>query len=474
MAAPVNLFNVGKSGLMVSKHSMHTTGHNIANVNTEGFSRQRVDQTAGPSIPSGKLSFGTGAWAKQISRVNDQYLDRRIEMETRSFGNLDEKSTYLHQAEQIFNESNSDGLNRLATRFFNEFRKLSTDPGNSAIRASVREASTQLVSDMRRMSGSIREVEKNIDDRISGYVREVNALAKEVRDLNDAITRAEGGGGSAPDLQDKRDLALKRLGAMGQISVSQDNNGRVVVTMEGHIPLVVGAEVNELSVLRTPPDPNTGKQEERLDIVLGDSNPPVYVTDKIKGGKLGGLLEVRDKDLVDAQGKIDYIAFSIAKGVNEIHRQGYGLDGLSGRNYFKEPLEIKRAAEMMEVSEDLNKNLDAIAAAKEPNSPGDNRIAIALSGLSSLKGVTDEHDSIIDTYNSMVSEVAVKTAAVEKARTFQRDVLSQLENVREGIVGVNLDEETTNLVQFQHAYAANAKVLQTADELTQTLLNAFR
>ena len=473
MGTPVNLFNIGKSGLMVSKHSMQATGHNIANVNTEGFSRQRVDQTTGPTIPAGKLTFGTGAWAKQVSRVNDQYLDRRIEMETRNFGNLDEKSTYLHQAEQIFNESNSDGLNRLATRFFNEFRKLSTDPGNTAIRASVREASTQLVADMRRMDGSIREVQKNIDDRISGYVREVNALAKEVRDLNDAITRAEAGGGNAPDLQDKRDLALKKLGAMGQISVSQDNSGRVVVTMEGHIPLVVGAEVNELSVLRTPADPTTGKQEERLDIVMGEKTP-VYFTEAIKHGKIGGLLEVRDKDLVDAKNKIDYIAYSLAKGVNEIHRQGYGLDGVSGRNYFKEPTEINRAAELMEISGELNANLDAIAAAKEPNSPGDNRIAVALSGLSSLRGVTDEHDSIIDTYNSMVSEVAVKTAAAEKALTFQRDVLSQLENVREGIVGVNLDEETTNLVQFQHAYAANAKVLQTADELTQTLLNAFK
>src|SRR5690606_22051508 len=151
MASPVNLFNIGKSGLMVSKHSMHTTGHNIANVNTEGFSRQRVDQAQDPTIPSGRLTFGTGAIAKQISRVNDQYLDRRIEMESRNYGNFEEKSTYLHQTEQIFNESNSDGLNRLATRFFNEFRKLSTDPGNAAIRASVREASTQLVADIRRM-----------------------------------------------------------------------------------------------------------------------------------------------------------------------------------------------------------------------------------------------------------------------------------------------------------------------------------
>ncbi len=473
MGSPVNLFNIGKSGLMVSKHSMQTTGHNIANVNTEGFSRQRVDQAQGPTIPAGRLTFGTGANAKQISRVNDQYLDRRIEMENRNFGNLQEKNTYLHQTEQIFNESNSDGLNRLATKFFNEFRKLSTDPGNAAIRASVREASTQLVSDIRRMDMELREVQKNIDDRVTGYVRDVNALGHEVRDLNDAIIRAEAGGGNAPDLQDKRDLALKKLGALGQVSVSYDNNGRFTVTMEGHIPLVVGTEVNELAVLRTPADPNTGKKEGRLDIVSA-TKTPVYYTDKIQHGKLGGLLEVRDKDIVDAQNKIDSVAYSIAKNVNEIHRQGYGLDGSTGRNFFKEPTEVARAAETMDIDSGISQSLDSIAAGKEPNSPGDNRIAVALSGLSSMKGLTGEHESIIDTYNAMVSDIAVKTAAADKAEIFQKDVLSQLENVRESIVGVSLDEETTNLVQFQHAYAANAKVLQTADEMQQTILNAFK
>ncbi len=474
MASSVSMFNIGKSGLMVSKQSMTTTGHNIANVNTEGFSRQNVDQTTGPTIPNGRLTFGTGAWAKGVTRTSDEYLERRIQGEHKNFANAEERDIYLHQTEQIFNESNNDGLNRLATRFFNEFRKLSTDPSNVAIRSSVREASMQLTSDLSRMDNELREVANNIDTRIEGYVRDLNALAVEVRDLNLAVERAELGGGTAPDLHDKRDLALKRLGAMADISSSRDNSGRVTVTLAGQVAIVAGENVNLLEVARTPPDPRTDKKEGHVDIYVREP-VPTKLTEKIKTGRLGGLLEVRDQDVGAARDKINKVAFIMAKEVNNLHRQGFGLDGVNGRNFFEEPTTQADAAQKIRLSGDITNNLDAIAAAKEPGGHGDNRMAVALSGIGDLRGTAgDAHSSILDVYNSMVSELAVKTSGTKKTLVFQKDVLSQLENVRESLVGVNLDEETANLVRFQHAYAANAKVLQVADDLMQTVLTTFK
>lgn len=474
MAGSVNMFNIGKSGLMVSKQAMTTTGHNISNVNTEGFSRQNVDQTAGPVIGNGRLTFGTGAWAKGVTRVSDEYLERRIQGESRNFANVEEKDLYLQQSEQIFNESNNDGLNRLSSRFFNEFRKLSTDPGNTAIRAAVRESATQLTGDIRRMQGELTEVSRNIDTRIEGYVREVNSLAKEIRDLNLLIEKTELGGGTAPDLHDKRDLALKKLGGLAEISTNRDQNGRVTVTMAGHAPIVVGEVVTELEVMRTPADPANGKKEGRLDIFVR-SPVPTKFTDRIKTGRLGGLLEVRDQDIAGAQDKIDQVAFLISKEVNNLHRQGFGLDGGSGRDFFAEPISMEGAAESIRISDAVESNLDAIAAAKDPVAQGDNRMAVALSGLGDLKGIAgDANSSILDTYNGMVSELAVKTGANKRSLVFQKDVLTQLENVRDGLVGVNLDEETANLVRFQHAYAASAKVLSVADELMQTVLGTFK
>lgn len=474
MSNPVNMFNIGKSGLMISKKSMTTTGHNIANVNTEGFSRQNVDQTAGPVIPAGKLTFGSGAWAKAVTRVSDEYLERRIQGEHKNFANVEEKDVYLQQTEQIFNESNNDGLNQLATRFFNEFRKLSSDPANTAVRASVREASAQLTADVNRMSNELKEVSRNIDARIEGYVRELNSLAHEVRDLNLLIEKAEMGGGTAADLLDKRDLALKKLGAMADISTSKDNNGRVTVTMGGHAPIVVGEIVNELEVMRTPPDEKSGKKEGSLDIFIKEPVPH-KLSDKLRTGRLGGLLEVRDQVIATSQDKIDKVAYLITKEVNNIHRQGFGLDGGTNRAFFRELDGQAGAAEKMKLSAEIMNSLDAIGAAKEPGAPSDNRISVALSGLGDMKGIAgDASSTVLDVYNGMVSELAVKTQANSKSLVFQKDVLSQLENVREGLVGVNLDEETANLVRFQHAYAASAKVLQVADETLQTVINTFR
>lgn len=474
MASSVNLFNIGKSGLMVTKQSLATTGHNISNVNSEGYSRQNVEQTAGVTVPSGRLTFGTGAWAKKVSRVNDEYLDRRIHNEAKNFSNVEEKDVYLLQTEQIFNESNNDGLNRLATKLFNEFRQLSAEPANTAVRASVRESSMQLVGDFKRMDHELKDIAKNIDARIEGYVREVNSLAREVRDLNLAIERAELDGGEAPDLHDKRDLAVKRLGTMADISTNKDNSGRITVTFANQFAIVAGETQTDLEVARTPPDPSSGKKEGSLDIFVREP-VPTKLTHKIKTGKLGGLLEVRDKDIAAAQDKINSVAYLMAKEVNNIHRQGYGLDGASGRDFFRDPASKETAAESFALSEVIKENLDAIAAAKDPMSPSDNRIAVALSGVGDLRGLAgDANSSLLDVYNGMVSELAVKTAANKKALVFQKDVLSQLENVRDSLVGVNLDEETANLVRFQHAYAANSKVLQVADETMQNILNVFK
>jgi len=474
VAGSVNMFNIGKSGLMVSKQSMTTTGHNIANVNTEGFSRQNVDQTAGPVHTNGRLTFGTGAWSKAVTRVSDEYLERRIQGEAKNFANVEEKDIYLQQTEQIFNESNNEGLNQIGTRFFNEFRKLSSDPSNTAMRASVREASAQLSGDIKRMDRELKEVSRNIDARIEGYVREVNSLAKELGELNLLIEKAELGGGSAPDLKDKRDLTLKKLGAMADISTSQDESGRISVTLAGKVTLVAGESITPLEVMRTPPNPESGKKEGSVDIFVREP-VPTKLTDKIKTGRLGGLLEVRDQDIAAAQDRINTIAYTISKEVNNLHRQGFGLDGLSGRNFFQEPVNKDTAAEMMRLSSEIENSLDAVAAAKDPLAQSDNRMAVALSGLGDLKGTMgDAQSTILDSYNGMVSELAVKTGANKKSLVFQKDVLTQLDNVRESLVGVNLDEETANLVRFQHAYAASAKVLSVADENLQTVLSTFR
>lgn len=475
MGGSIRMFDIGNSGLQASKQALSTVGHNIANVNTEGYSRQRVEQTANPEMPITKGNAGSGVRLLGITRTNDEYLNRRIEQEAKNFGYAEEREVYLSQTEQIFNEANTEGLNRLTTNFFNEFRKLSVEPENNAIRAAVREASVRLVADIRRMDTEVKEVATNIDYRLAGYVTEFNALAKEVRDLNLLIDKSQlGDQPPSPDLLDKRDVAMKRMGALADISVGKDNKNRVTITLAGKVAVVAGGDVTELEVRRTPADPESGKADAALSVYV--KQPVAFdLTNFLKGGRLGALIDVRDSDIGNCQKQLNDVAMGLTKSVNEVHRQGFGADGVSGRNFFDEPTNFGRAAETIKLADPIMNSLGSIAAAKQANAPGDNRIAVAISNLSTIKGlVSDKDRTISDLYNTMVGELGTKTAAAQRSLNFQRDITAQLTGFRESISGVNLDEETTNLIRYQHAYSANAQVLKTADEVMNTIFTMFR
>jgi flagellar hook-associated protein 1 FlgK len=471
----VRMFDVGNSGLQAAKNALSTVGHNIANVNTEGYSRQRVEQTAGPPIPITKGNSGSGVRTLGITRTNDEYLSRRIEQEAKNFGAAEERDVYLSQTEQIFNEANTEGLNRLTTNFFNEFRKLSVEPENMAIRAAVRESSSRLVYDMKRMDAELKEVQKNIDYRLTGYVSEFNALVKEVCDLNALIDKTRLGDQSpSPDLLDKRDVAMKRLGGLADISVAKDEKNRVTITLAGKVAVVAGGDYINLETQRTPENKEIHKSAGSLSVVANDPLP-VDLTPYLKGGRIGSLIEVRDKDIGSCHDQLNDVAYSLAKSVNAVHEQGFGMDGISGRKFFDDIKDFDSAAEMIKIADPIMNSLESVAAAREANAPGDNRTAIAISNLSTIKGLVSDSDrTISDLYNTMVGELGTKTAAATRSVNFQKDIMAQLEGFRESISGVNLDEETTNLVRFQHAYAANAQVLKVADEVMSSVFTMFR
>lgn len=471
MSGGIDIFSIGKSGLMASRQGMTTTSHNIANVNNENYSRQRIDQTAGASVPRGRATFSSGVVVNGSNRVNDEYLERRVDIEYRKWGQNEERSTHLSQAEQIFNEANSEGLNQLATRFFNEFRTLSVEPDSDAVRSAVRESAKHLVGDIRRMDAGIKEIQNNIDTRIDGYVTEINSLARQVRDLNLEISKLENGGGQAADLRDKRDAAIRRLGELVEISVGKDNYDRTTITMVNSGTLVVGGSVNELEVVRTPFNQELNKRDGLYDIVLKDPKE-TYITDKITTGRLGGLLEVRDNYLMRAKDKLDRLAFDMSSQVNRVHRVGFTLANKTNVDFFRELGTDVDAAGRIGLSEAIKDDAANIAAGAKPNAPYDNRVAVAISSLGNMK--LEGGYSMIESYNAMVAELGVSAGEAEKQLVFQNDVLTQLREMRDQISGVNLDEETTNLIRYQHAFAANSKVIQMANEQIEEVLRILR
>jgi flagellar hook-associated protein 1 FlgK len=456
--------------MMAAKAAIATTGHNITNANTEGFSRQRVmTETANMNQAAGsKALVGSGTQIDRIERINDEYLEKQVRNAGRDLNHMEEKDTSLRQVEDIFNEMNCEGLNRLISRFFNEFRKLSNEPSNEAVRQSVRESSQAMVNDFKRLRREVEDVRKHIDSRIEGYSREVNALADEVRELNQRILAAEAGGAPANDLSDKRDQALKKLASYMEISSYRDGQGSVTVDIKGIGPLVVGQQAEHFSVFRTPAD-DQGKPENALDIHSSSSASSV-VTHRLQGGKLGALLDVRDKSISTVLEKLDDLAFSLSQSVNEIHQQGYSRHGLQKINFFKPMGGKESAAELIDLSDEVRANVSNIAAAAIPDAPGDNRVAIAISGLQSQLFMNNGKATFDDWYNSIVSDVGIVTHRNRSSMNQQRDIVTQLGKMRDQISGVSIDEDTANLMQYQHVFDASAKVISVADEMLKTVL----
>jgi len=469
-----NILQTGHSGLMAAKGGIATAGHNIANANTEGFSRQRVTTEA--TEPRGSLYgnrvFGTGTKLSRVDRFNDEYLEKQIRNSNRDLSYHEEKEVSLKQVEDIFNEMNGDGLNRLLSKFFNEFRKLSNEPESPAIRQSVKESSQAMVNDFHRLRSELDSVRRHMDSRIEGCVSEINSLVKEIADQNDSIKLVEITGGSPNDLLDKRDLALKKLGSYFDISARLDNKHNLTVDLRGIGPLVSAKESQTLSVERTQAD-DRGKVAQAADIRFSGSSSQV-ITHQIKTGKLGALLEVRDQYLSNMAERLDELAYSLVKSVNDIHATGVTPSGATGVMFFK-PLDQKdRASEFISLSHEISAGAHNIATAMTSDAPGDNRIPLAISKLQTDRVVDQNTATLEDFYNSIVSGVGVNLSRNRFDMNQQKDIMSQLSKLREQISGVSIDEETTLLLQFQHAFDASAKVIQVADEMLKEILSLGR
>jgi flagellar hook-associated protein 1 FlgK len=459
--------------MVAAKAQMSTTSHNIANANTEGFSRQRVQQKADNAVPhGGKNMIGQGTILARTERLNDNYIEKQIRGAGRDLAHLEEKDMALKQAEDIFNEMGGEGLNRLISKFFNEFRKLGNEPDNEAVRQSVRESTQAMSNDFKRLRTQVEDVRTHLDARIEGFAKEANSLAEQVKDLNLKIKVQELSGAPANDLCDQRDLAMKKLATYVDVSVHPDKDGAYQVDIKGVGPLVNGPNAEKLTVYRSPDD-GEGKPENSFSI-RSSGSASNDLTHALKGGKIGALLEVRDQTLSGVLNRLDELASAITNSVNALHREGITRYGTKGVDFFKTLPGKERAAAFMGLSDSVASDINNIASGAIPDAPGDNRIAVAISQIQNMRLMENGNATLDSYYNGLVSDVGVVAGRTRNSLVQQKDISLQLDKMREQISGVSIDEETANLLQFQRAFDASAKVISVADECLETVLNLRR
>jgi flagellar hook-associated protein 1 len=469
-----SMMDIGKRSLMNSQTALQTVSHNVANRTTEGYSRQRVDFKTNEPTGFGKTRMGMGARPGEIIRVNNEYIEKQIEREGNQLGYAEARSDMLGRVEQVYNEQSTKGLNQYVSDLFNSFRELSNNPESLASRTMVKEAAEGVAKDFKRVTQQLNEIQNDIDYRITTKVVEVNQLTKEISTLNEKIQTVEMVGGYANDERDRRDLLIKKLGNLANIRYAESDEGVLTITAGNTAVLVSGGSCRELYVQSTPEHGN--KREGNIDIFYkaNDNGSAVNVTNQLVGGQIGAMLDVRDRTINDLHNNMDEMAYTLATQINDTHAEGYNRYNQKGVSIFELPTGKKRAAETMKINRDVQEDVGKIAAGAAPNAPGDNRIANILSSLQYKQVMSEDTATVDEFYSSIVGQVGVEAARSISTHQAQKDGYDQLKNIRESISGVSLDEETTKMIEYQKSFDAAARVIRTADEMMDTVLNLKR
>lgn len=482
-----DLLNIGKSGLFASKRAMSTTSHNIANANTDGFSRQEVRQETSFTLPEGNYVLGTGTQIQSIKRQHDELVEKKLN-NSLTANNFDkERALQLGHVEEIFNEINSEGMNKVLNRFFNSMRELSNQPENETIRNVVRENAKIVTGDFHRISANLDDVRGQINKKISLAVDDINMLTKTIAKLNKEINIEEVTDSTANDLRDQRDRAIRDLAQYFPIQTHVDDEGQYVVNVEGLGSLVSGG-LNQTLKVGSEVKPGANSADKGNVEIYFESRQSLPISDSLKGGILGSLLKTRNEEIEQLGNQVDELAHGLVLATNAIHRRGFAnhpvpVDAqgnpipnaagkqVTGINFFKEPLDVKRAAEYIDLSAAIKDDVNNIATALAPNTPGDNRIALAISKLQHEKVLGGGTTTFEEQYLKSVGHIGLQAGKAKINEEQSAGILAQAKSVKERLAGVSLDEEAANMIRYQNAYEASAKVMRASDEMFKAVLN---
>ncbi len=463
------ILNTASRSLLTQQKAIDITGQNIANVNTPGYSRQRVVMQPSPPIDFEPGQMGTGVKAAEIERIFDRYIGGQINRQSTRHGQWEAAQSALARIELVFDETSSVGLESALNAFWSSWQDLVNNAGGYPERTVLAAKSETLTRTFNQMATHLRQIQEDYDRNISGTVDEINLIAARIGDLNHKISQVEATGLNANDYRDQRDLLLKDMSNFIEITSFENEAGQVTVMVGDGKPLVQSPENWQLSTQTNA----SGFQN----VVWQDgSGTSVDITAAINGGKLKGWLDVRDGHAPDYLNRLDTLAQTIVTEVNTLHQTGFGLTidpvsgtPVNGQDFF---VAAGTSAASIAVNPDILNDVNRIAAAISAASlPGDNRNAVAIAALQTQGTLSSGTATFNDFFNALVGRVGsdVRHAAVNHEH--ETAMVAQLENYRESVAGVSLDEEMINLVKYQHAYEAAARVITTVDEMLDTVLN---
>ncbi|WP_252502381.1 flagellar hook-associated protein FlgK [Sporosarcina sp. Marseille-Q4943] len=498
-----------KRGLFTQQSGLYTTGHNISNANTLGYSRQRVNMQATAGFPGVGLNtptmpgfLGTGVEAGSIQRIRDGFVDQQFRQESNKLGYWESRSKAISQMEDVLAEPSAYGLQQSLSEFWSSLQTLAANPENGGARAVVVQRGEAVADSFNYMHKSLTEIQTNLGKEIGVATKDINSMLEQIADLNRQIAQVEPNGYMPNDLYDARDMLLDELSSYVPIETTYEKSGgRTLPIAEGTvtvslkmkngpaIEIVKGKEFGEIQ-----PNPST-----LIDPTKNENIAITGMTIKDASGTTADyphstfLDSGRLKSLVDSYGytdgnttkglypdmiaELNKMAAAFANEMNKVHTSGTDLRGNLGTNFFdgKVPGDPFTAGNIV-VNDQLKKDPNLVAASDSSAGSaevGNGKNAKALADVQ-FSGLTALGGSTIQTYYSgVIGKLGVDGQQAERLTFNTTTLLGAVSHRRDSISSVSLDEEMTDMIKFQQAYNASARMITVVDETLDKIINGM-
>ena len=470
MSGLLTALNAGKTSLMTNQKSIEIVGNNIANVNTDGYSRQRAELTQIPAVNFGDFFVGQGVTVSDVSREHDVFINRQLQEKSIALGEESGKSTPLSELERIFNVSDHN-LASSINDFFDAWQQLTTNPSGQVERDMVLQRGQLMGDAFRDTYNELETVRNNLNNSIVSKIDNLNEQVSQVAQLNDRIFQVEVNGQSANAARDQRDLLVESLSKSLGVQTYTDNRGMLAMQLPGGTPLVQGTQAMPLSLVTNGTDVN-------LQITIGGNVKDVFSQEL--GGEMKGMFDIRDNFISGLRGDLDTLAVEITKAVNDVHANGWYTDPATGNPatgqlFFDDLTALPPGTPpSRHINVALADSRYLAAAGGNTAAPGDNENALAIASLETTYKVTGTTDTFDNFFSQIVSTVGIEASRNKLAHGGAQDASIQLHNLRDGFAGVSLEEEMVDLVQYQRGLESSAKFPSTVDEMMNSLLQLKR
>ncbi len=452
MASLSSSLAIASQSLQAQELELQVTNNNIANANTAGYSREIVSLSESAPSQNGILTVGNGVTIDSVTSVRDELLTLRIQQQTSDQSSAEAQVNALSQVQTLFPSTGTSLASSLSS-FFTSLSALSTEPTSAAGRQTALQGAQALVSQFNSISAGLTGPTSGLNSTVSSDVSEINQLSAQAASLNQELAQQNGQGQNTGPIGDQLNQVETQLATLTNITVTHSAQGDTITTGSG-TPLVQGNQSFALSVVN---DANGNTQ------ILDQSGKDI--TSTISSGDIGGTLQVRDTQIPSLLNSLDTLANQFATAFNTAQTQGYDQNGVKGTALFTIPATVAGSAAAIKLA---STDPAAIAASSDGSSGSNgnlaNLTALQTKALASGQSATSQSANLVYEIGSLTQTATTSSTSIQQS-------LTALNNEQGSISGVSVDEESANLIRFQQAYQAAAKIVSTIQSLFQSTID---